>query len=319
MRAAVRWLSVATTFGMWLVLLMGALVTSTGSSQGCGRSWPLCNGQFIPELALTSLVEYSHRAVTGVIGLLVLGFAVSVWTLYWRHRELRVLAGVMLGTLVFQSGLGAAAVLWPQTPAVLATHFGISLVCFTSVVLIAMLVRQIESGVELRDVAIPTRLRWMVWGITGYVLIVVYSGAYVRHVKYSLGCVGWPLCNGQLLPPFESEAAGVAFAHRLAALAAVLMLSGLFLWARRLQGVRPDLYGGSAAALGLVLLQALSGALVNLTYLSLWSTLMHAGIMGLLAGALGYLCLQALPRRAARSEMVTAARASRPSEARPLS
>ena len=28
-------------------LLMGATVTNTGSSEGCGKSWPLCHGEFI--------------------------------------------------------------------------------------------------------------------------------------------------------------------------------------------------------------------------------------------------------------------------------
>lgn len=39
-----KWLSVASSLGMLLVLVGGALVTKTESGLGCGRSWPLCNG-----------------------------------------------------------------------------------------------------------------------------------------------------------------------------------------------------------------------------------------------------------------------------------
>ena len=70
MERAAKWLSVAATVGMFLVLLMGATVTNTGSAEGCGRSWPLCHGEFIPEYAFETMVEYSHRLVTGVEGLL---------------------------------------------------------------------------------------------------------------------------------------------------------------------------------------------------------------------------------------------------------
>src|SRR5581483_5132825 len=105
MERTLRWLGPVAAAGMFLVLVMGAAVTNTGSSEGCGRSWPLCHGQFIPEFAFTTAVEFSHRAVTGVVGLLVVALAALAWL---RHRErgaIRVLVPVMLGTLVLQSGL----------------------------------------------------------------------------------------------------------------------------------------------------------------------------------------------------------------------
>ena len=42
-----------------------------------GRSWPLCNGRFIHEQATATLIEFSHRAVTGVEGILVAGGAID--------------------------------------------------------------------------------------------------------------------------------------------------------------------------------------------------------------------------------------------------
>ena len=126
---------------MFLVLIMGAAVTNTGSAEGCGRSWPLCHGQFIPEFAFTTAVEFGHRAVTGVVGLLVAALAIGAWARWRQRREIAVLAPLMLGFLVLQSGLGAWAVLYPQNPAVLALHFGISLVSFASVLLTAIVIR----------------------------------------------------------------------------------------------------------------------------------------------------------------------------------
>src|SRR3712207_8988616 len=86
MRRAVKWVAGLATVGMFLVLLMGATVTSTGSGEGCGRSWPLCNGEFIPEFAVATAIEYSHRAVTGVEGLLLLAASAGLWG-YWRGRR----------------------------------------------------------------------------------------------------------------------------------------------------------------------------------------------------------------------------------------
>lgn len=41
-----KWLSLFTTILMLFVQIGGALVTKTGSADGCGSSWPLCHGKF---------------------------------------------------------------------------------------------------------------------------------------------------------------------------------------------------------------------------------------------------------------------------------
>src|SRR3954463_11310660 len=110
-RAALRWLAVLASLGMWLVLVMGAAVTNTGSAEGCGRSWPLCNGQLVPEFTVSTAIEYSHRGVTGLESLLVAALSAAM-LLTWRgEREVTVLASLMVGTLLLQAGLGAGAVL----------------------------------------------------------------------------------------------------------------------------------------------------------------------------------------------------------------
>src|SRR5271165_1375922 len=98
MRVLLRPLSVAATVGMFLVVVMGATVTNTNSAEGCGRSWPLCHGQLIPEFAVSTMIEFSHRAVTGVESVLVIAVAVGAWVFYRKHREIRILSPLMVGT-----------------------------------------------------------------------------------------------------------------------------------------------------------------------------------------------------------------------------
>ena len=285
---------------MFLVLVMGAAVTNTGSAEGCGRSWPLCNGQLVPEFTVSTAIEYSHRAVTGVVGLLVVALTALMLGLWRRDgepivpgprrpdREPLVLALVMLGTLLLQAGLGAGAVLWPQSPLMLATHFGVSLVAFTATFLSAVVVFERTSALE----GVPTQARivrnWAI-AVGAYLLGVVYLGAYVRHAGVSLACPDWPLCEGRLVPPL-SGAIGVVFAHRLAAVGAVLLLAWLARLALR-DGVAER---AALLAVGLAVLQALSGALVVWTRLGLFSTLAHAGLVALL-----FACLMYVARRAA--------------------
>ncbi len=59
-----------------LVILVGTVVRATGSGDGCGSHWPVCNGDIIPVApALKTVIEYTHRAVSGLDGLLVLALA----------------------------------------------------------------------------------------------------------------------------------------------------------------------------------------------------------------------------------------------------
>lgn len=311
---AIRPLAVAAAFGMWVVLIMGATVTNTGSQTGCGPSWPLCRGQFIPQFAVSTFIEFSHRAFVSIETTLIIAFAVVAWILFHERAEMRWLLPTMVGFLFIQAGLGAWAVMAPQNAAVLAVHFGVSLIAFAAVLLAAVLTFEIGSAVDReRDTPLPPGYALFVWGITIFSYIVVYLGAYVRHIDADQACTGWPLCNGRVFPALHGGV-GPAFAHRLVALALVLSVVALVLWTARIKRERPDLYRAAHIAVGLVVLQALSGLVVVVTKLDLFSALLHAGLVALLFGTLTYLCLHVLPRPIAQP--VPAPRSAAPEGAR---
>lgn len=295
LKTAIKTLAIVTTVGMFLVLVMGSAVTNTGSEQGCGHSWPLCRGQLIPQMAVKTAIEFSHRAIVGVVTPLILALAAGALYLYPRRRETRVLAALMVGFLFAQAGLGAWAVMYPQLSAVLALHFGVSLISFASVLLTTIFIFEADRAEKLRDRAVPDGFRWTVWAVAIYSYGVIYLGAYVRHTNADDTCRGWPVCKPGRLPSLSSPA-GTNMVHRLAAGLLVLAILGLVLWSYRLRQIRPDLYRASITALATVLLQASAGAAVVLTRVDLFSALAHAAMAGLLFGSLAYLCVHVLPR-----------------------
>ena len=295
MKTIVKPLAAVTTIGMFLVLVMGSAVTNTGSEQGCGKSWPLCHGQLIPQFAVATFIEFSHRAVVGVETILILALAALTVSLYWHRLEARILVPLMVGFLFLQAGLGAWAVMYPQLAAALALHFGVSLIAFASVLLTTVFIFEVDGVERLRERPIPRAFRRAAWGLAGYSYIVVYLGAYVRHTDADEACSGWPLCNGELVPGLTGEV-GANFIHRVAASLLVLAVLGLLGWSWRMRLERPDLFKACAIALSMVVLQALSGAVVVLTRLDLFSALAHAALAGLLFGSLAYLCMHVMPR-----------------------
>jgi cytochrome c oxidase assembly protein subunit 15 len=304
LEAAVRWLAVAAALGMFVVLVMGATVTTTGSAQGCGREWPLCQGRLVPDFALATAIEFSHRAVTGVEGILVVVLFVAVLALHRDQRPIRVLAPLMLGFLLLQAGMGAWAVESPQQPVVLALHFGISLVALASTALIALYLH--DPAALLAAPAVAPGLRLATWGTAAYLYVVVYSGAYVRHVAAAPACPSWPLCgSGAALGP---EAVAANMAHRAASGLALLVAIGLLLAYRRAVPGRRDLAGGAWLLIGALAAQAAAGAFLVLSRWGVSGELLHAALAGVAFTAAALLCLrvtlgargEAVPAPAAR-------------------
>lgn len=279
-------LSVAATIGMFLVVLMGATVTNTGSQEGCGDHWPLCHGEFIPSYSLKTAIEYSHRFVTGIEGILIMGTAIGALKLRGGRRDVRVYVGLMVGTLFLQAGMGAWAVKRTQDAGVLALHFGFALICLASTYLVMTTIRERRDMRSSRRVSVPGNFAWLARGSIIAVYGVAYLGAYVRHAGAELACgKEWPLCNGSVLPGLNG-AEGAHFAHRLTAFGASLVVVALVLWSRRFKAQRPDVYRGTVLAAGIIGAQAVAGAVVIFSELSIFSTLTHAALMALLFIAL---------------------------------
>ncbi len=108
------------------VVLFGAYVRITGSGAGCGQHWPTCHGEIVPRAPeLETIIEFTHRATSGVYGLLVIALLVwairrfprghlarigAVWTLVFTITEALVGAGLVKFALVADDDSVARAV-----------------------------------------------------------------------------------------------------------------------------------------------------------------------------------------------------------------
>ncbi|WP_426451726.1 COX15/CtaA family protein [Paenibacillus sp. S-38] len=284
-------LSFASMAGMFLILVMGALVTKTESGRGCGDDWPLCNGKFVPAYTIESFIEYSHRFVVGVVGLILLATTIMVF-LYSKRKDAKwYVGGAMLFT-VLQAILGAMAVVWPQSSAVLALHFGFSLLSFAFTLLLYLVYTRFGGAMNKGDgTRLTSGVRWAVWGVLIYSYVVVYLGAFVRHTEAVGGCIGWPLCNGQVIPEMAGGTA-IVFIHRVAAALLGLSILTLFLFIRAQASRDSAVYQAALYSLILVTLQILSGGFVTLAIgydIYLLASLLHAMLVSFLFGVLCYL------------------------------
>ena len=111
-----RILAIITSIGSYMMLVMGTLVTNTGSGEGCGNTWPFCHGQIIPGvITIAGMIEYSRGLQASLVGMLVLVLTVGVWLVYKKDLRAKLLAFLSLLFVVVQGVLGALTVVFEGT------------------------------------------------------------------------------------------------------------------------------------------------------------------------------------------------------------
>jgi len=272
------------TLGMMLVLIMGGTVTKTDSGDGCGTDWPLCHGKLIPtNPSVETMIEYGHRVVSGIEGLLII--ALAIWTfIAVKHRvDVKIFAFLAFIFMLIQSIIGAGAVIWQQSDAILALHFGISLVSFASLLILTILLFEGDREHQV----VSRRLRSHLYGLSIYTMIVVYTGAYVRHLGATYACVGWPICEQEVWT-FESY---VQMGHRV--MAGLLVLYTLYVLYLARKEMNRLIERGMMASLFFILLQVGTGAWIVLGGHATYVPLLHAFLITCYFGILSYLSYHA--------------------------
>jgi cytochrome c oxidase assembly protein subunit 15 len=100
-----------------LIIVWGAWVRISGSGDGCGDHWPLCNGVAIPTDSSTPVktwIEISHRYSTALFGILVLALIVKLYRITDKAHPARswglailvfTVTEALLGRLLVKEGL----------------------------------------------------------------------------------------------------------------------------------------------------------------------------------------------------------------------
>jgi heme A synthase len=247
MTRRLRGLAWAAAVATYLLIVLGAVVRITGSGLGCGDDWPVCHGRLFPSFNdLTTLIEWNHRLVAAIVSTLVALLAALTWSERrgaGRGERSKPSGGgyLALGLLVVQVLLGAVTVKLELPPWTVVLHLGTALALFAVLLWLAL------GGPAGRPGA--TALVAAGWGF-----VTVLFGGLTANLGAATACVGFPLCNGQLVPA-GNYLQHVHWTHRLLAYGLFVYLLVWTLRARR---------RGAAVALGLVVLQIAVAAIMVL-------------------------------------------------------
>jgi heme A synthase len=269
----------ATTVGATLVLIViGAVVRTTGSGLGC-PDWPLCHGQLLPPAERTAVIEYTHRTAAAIVGVLILSTVIVALLRHREDRAVRYLAIAAVPLLGVQAWLGKETVERELPAEIVTVHLGMALLLLAVLSLIAAFAflgperRRIES----RERASFVRLAAAVAAI---VLVVLLGGSYVVGANATTACTTWPGCDQAPVPFLDGlRAQHIQWAHRLSTIVGFGVVGLLALNATDLKGtLAAPLRTASMALLALYAGQVLLGAA------NIWTDFSQGALAAHLAG-----------------------------------
>ena len=257
----------ATAIATFALIIVGGVVRVSDSGLGCGpagsgfHGWPFCNGDVVPGVDLNSIVEYTHRVLATVVGLMILALFVLAWR---RHRQLLPATAALLVLVIAQGALGGATVEENLEEVYVAAHLGLAMLLLGLLLYLWRATRGAEraqGGPGLRPLAILA---------AAAVFCTIVAGGYMAGTQnygradYRLGqgahhACGkqFPTCNGEFMPFGKAKLVDIHLTHRaFMYLASILVIALVVVALRRRVAVR-----FAWALAGLLAVQILVGAL----------------------------------------------------------
>ena len=322
-------LGLITTLLALCVVVLGAYVRLSDAGLGC-PDWPGCYGHLdvprgadqiatanaaYPERPVETAKawkEMLHRYVAGVLGLLILGLAITAWRNRHAADQALVLPLALLGLVVFQALLGMWTVTLQLKPAVVTAHL---IGGMTTLALLWWLTLRHSPHRSVGPA--PSGLRpWAVLGLA-IVSAQIILGGWVSTNYAALACTDFPTCQAQWWPSMDLREAfiiwrglgvnyefgvldhparvAIHMAHRLGALM-VLLYIGWLVWRVVRTSYGHELRWLAAALAALLALQVTLGIGNVLMSLPLPVAVAHNGVAALLLLALVTLNHQLHPK-----------------------
>jgi protoheme IX farnesyltransferase len=275
-RTALRIL-LGATIGL---VVIGVIVRATDSGMGC-PDWPFCYGQIIPPttdsgdvVAYKAWLEWIHRAIAAVIGLIVLAVVFIALRNLKDRRSLQGASIALLALVLFQAWLGRQTVLESNSGASVTAHLA-SAMAFVGLqvwVLARSGYAETLGGIRRASGSVVAPIV-----AAGAIYALLLFGSNVTGTDTGLLYPDWPLMGGTLFPPI-TELSTPMILHRYAtAIVALILISALWI-VRREKGSPARVRQLLTYAAAVFAVQCVIGAVQIFTKLAPWTQTLHVAL-----------------------------------------
>jgi len=212
-----------------VVVTLGAYTRLTHAGLSC-PDWPGCYQQWVvpsspyainkamliypntPVEASKAWTEMVHRYVAGTLGLLIMGLALLSFLAKSRESFPRLTPALLVCLVLGQATLGMWTVTLQLFPPVVMGHLlgGFSIVSLLWLLRLQLATRKFQLP-QKKEPAAKTLFPWVVAGLV-ILCMQVALGGWVSANYAGMACIGFPWCNGQVLPAMNFTQAFNLFA-----------------------------------------------------------------------------------------------------------
>jgi heme A synthase len=284
-----RRLAVVTAVFAYLQIALGGLVRVSGSGLGCGSDWPFCNGRPYPPADVHAIIEWSHRGVGIVTGVLIIATVVMAWVVFRSRRPVVAwLSSASLIGVVGEGALGRVVVAQDLAPWLVLVHLALAMTILGFLIAGAVMAMPRADGVP--DIA----YRSLAAVAAGATFLMLLTGSTVVASGADETCHSWPLCGSGLGFDFGGANA-YTMLHRGAVLVIGLLLLHVLSTAFRRWRAAPGMRLVAGVTLAAFSLQVAVGAGAALTNGAFFNGL-HVALATLVWSGVLTTALLTLPR-----------------------
>ena len=247
-----RAFSLAAAIAAFALAVLGSWIRINGAGMTC-PDWPLCHGAVVPVLDGGVILEWSHRMVALLEGVLLLGAIVAGWRARRRIAGVTPLLFALGGIFIVQVALGAGTVAVANSPWSVVAHWGMAMLFLGVLTALA-----IVAVVQPRPAAMPAQnglFALLIFTATG-AFVAMCAGAFVSSSGAGLACSSLPGCESGSWSGVTA-AEGAQMTHRALAGIFFLVATVVAYWASL--GTTPRVRNAALCAYALIVLQVMLG------------------------------------------------------------
>ena len=136
----IKTLPVATLVSVFTLMFIGGYVSASGVGLTCPK-WPLCPAGFVPMDEF--LIEYFHRSVAAVTGLLVFATMFFILRSKITPRPMKIASVIASSAAAGQITLGAIVIIERLHALLVTVHLGLGLLLFSMILITVLYSRKI--------------------------------------------------------------------------------------------------------------------------------------------------------------------------------
>ena len=141
--AFIKILPIATLVSVFTLMFIGGYVSASGVGLTCPK-WPLCPAGFVPMEEF--LIEYFHRSVAAITGMLVFVTAFVVLRSKITPRPMKMASIIASCAAAGQITLGAIVIMERLHAILVTVHLGLGLLLFSMALITVLYSRKIVNA-----------------------------------------------------------------------------------------------------------------------------------------------------------------------------